>query len=120
MARRPGPRHGVPALVRLDPDAVLRGGERLSMGEARLLQLARGLEVRPWLLVLDEPTNHLSVDLLERLEVALASVEAALVVVSHDERFVEALRCQGWRLAGDGTPLASLPTAGLTRVASLG
>jgi ATPase subunit of ABC transporter with duplicated ATPase domains len=97
----------------LDPDAVLRGGERLSMGEARLLHLARGLEVRPWLLVLDEPTNHLSLELLERLEVALASVEAALVVVSHDERFVEALRCEVWRLAGDGTALTSSPTVPL-------
>ncbi|MDX2013189.1 MAG: ATP-binding cassette domain-containing protein [Myxococcaceae bacterium] len=96
----------------LEVDAVLRGGEVLSTGEARLLRLARGLEVRPWLLVLDEPTNHLSMELIERLEEALATLEAALLVVSHDERFVAALRCDVWRVAGDGTPLSRSPTIG--------
>ncbi|MCU0699731.1 MAG: ATP-binding cassette domain-containing protein [Myxococcaceae bacterium] len=100
----------------LDADAVLRGGEHLSVGEARLLRLARGLEVRPWLLVLDEPTNHLSMELIERLEGALASLEVALLVVSHDARFLEVLDCEVWRLAGDGTPLSRSPTIGASRI----
>jgi ATPase subunit of ABC transporter with duplicated ATPase domains len=96
----------------VDPDAVLRGASRLSTGEARLLHLARGLEVRPWLLVLDEPTNHLSMELVERLEAALSTLETALVVVSHEARFVEALRCEVWRVPGDGTPVSRTPTIG--------
>jgi ATPase subunit of ABC transporter with duplicated ATPase domains len=63
----------------------------LSPGErtrALLAELqARGIN----LLVLDEPTNHLDLEAVEQLEQALATWTGALVVVSHDRRFLEAV-----------------------------
>ena len=43
------------------------------------------------LLVFDEPTNHLDLEAVEQLERALATWSGALVVVSHDRRFLEAV-----------------------------
>jgi ATPase subunit of ABC transporter with duplicated ATPase domains len=42
-------------------------------------------------LMLDEPTNHLDLGSVEGLEAMLGSWEGALVVVSHDERFLQKL-----------------------------
>ncbi len=43
-------------------------------------------------LVLDEPTNHLDLAAIEQLEQALDGFDGTLLVVSHDRRFLEALR----------------------------
>ena len=74
-----------------------------SPGQTSKLRLALGLLRRPWLLVLDEPTNHLDLPSIERLETALAETVAALVLVSHDRRFGEALTRTQWRIKPDGT-----------------
>ena len=42
-------------------------------------------------ILLDEPTNHLDVRSVEHLEMVLADFRGALVVVSHDAAFLEAL-----------------------------
>jgi ATP-binding cassette subfamily F protein uup len=64
---------------------------RLSGGEARRAALARVLAPAPDILLLDEPTNHLDLPAIEWLESELASSRSALVLISHDRRFLEKL-----------------------------
>jgi ABC transport system ATP-binding/permease protein len=61
---------------------------RLSGGEARRAALARVLAPRPDVLLLDEPTNHLDLPAIEWLESELQSIRSALVIISHDRRFL--------------------------------
>src|SRR5580693_7496625 len=63
----------------------------LSGGEARRAALARVLAPKPDILLLDEPTNHLDLPAIEWLEAELKSLRAALVLISHDRRFLENL-----------------------------
>ncbi len=65
--------------------------EQLSGGEARRVAIARALVSRPDVLLLDEPTNHLDLPAIEWLEATLAKTRSALVLISHDRRFLEAL-----------------------------
>src|SRR3954469_7769888 len=64
---------------------------RLSGGEARRAALARVLAPKPDILLLDEPTNHLDLPAIEWLENKLAASRSALVLISHDRRFLEKL-----------------------------
>ena len=64
---------------------------RLSGGEARRAALARTLAPEPDLLLLDEPTNHLDLPVIAWLEQELAQSKSALVLISHDRRFLESL-----------------------------
>ncbi|MCK8783861.1 ABC-F family ATP-binding cassette domain-containing protein [Roseomonas sp. NAR14] len=69
----------------------------LSGGEARRAALARVLAPSPDILLLDEPTNHLDLPAIEWLEEELASLRSALVLISHDRRFLETLsRAMVW------------------------
>ena len=63
----------------------------LSGGTAKRVALARALVERPDLLLLDEPTNHLDLDAIEWLQGLLAAWPGALVVVSHDRAFIDAV-----------------------------
>ena len=63
----------------------------LSGGEARRTALARVLAPSPDILLLDEPTNHLDLTTIEWLEGELASQRCALVIISHDRRFLSNL-----------------------------
>jgi ATP-binding cassette subfamily F protein uup len=63
----------------------------LSGGEARRAALARVLAPQPDILLLDEPTNHLDLPAIEWLENELANSRSALVLISHDRRFLERL-----------------------------
>ena len=63
----------------------------LSGGEARRAALAHVLAPDPEILLLDEPTNHLDLPAIEWLEGQLAQSRAALVLISHDRRFLERL-----------------------------
>jgi ATP-binding cassette subfamily F protein uup len=69
----------------------------LSGGEARRAALARVLAPSPDILLLDEPTNHLDLPTIEWLEGELASRRGALVIISHDRRFLANLsRSTAW------------------------
>jgi len=69
----------------------------LSGGEARRAALARVLAPSPDILLLDEPTNHLDLTTIEWLESELDSRRCALVLISHDRRFLTNLsRATAW------------------------
>lgn len=63
--------------------------ESLSGGEARRAALARVMAPEPDILMLDEPTNHLDLPTIEWLEGELQQTRSALVLISHDRRFLE-------------------------------
>jgi len=63
--------------------------QQLSGGEKRRAALARALAPEPDILLLDEPTNHLDLPAIEWLQEELASLPSALVLISHDRRFLE-------------------------------
>jgi ATP-binding cassette subfamily F protein uup len=72
----------------------LTGAEKpanLSGGEARRAALARTLAPNPDLLLLDEPTNHLDLPAIEWLESELKSLQAGIVIISHDRRLLQSL-----------------------------
>jgi ATPase subunit of ABC transporter with duplicated ATPase domains len=66
--------------------AALSGGQMLRAGLACVLA-----GDPPPLLILDEPTNHLDIESIEAVEAGLQAYDGALLVVSHDETFLEAL-----------------------------
>ncbi len=72
-----------------------------SPGEIRKLMLALGMARSPHLIVMDEPTNHLDLPSIEALEEALAECPCALMLVSHDQRFLDRLVTRFWHLEGE-------------------
>lgn len=63
----------------------------LSGGEVRRAALAHVLAPAPGVLLLDEPTNHLDLPAIEWLEARLGEQRGALVLISHDRRFLQNL-----------------------------
>jgi len=66
---------------------TLSGGETLRAGLACTI----GGDHPPHLLILDEPTNHLDIHAIEQVEAGLRGYDGALLVVSHDPAFLEAI-----------------------------
>jgi ATP-binding cassette subfamily F protein 3 len=73
-------------LAHIDLDSPVT---HLSGGQKTRLMLARVLLEEPHLLLLDEPTNHLDIEMLEWLEDWLNHFQGAVLVVSHDRRFLD-------------------------------
>src|SRR5690554_5256979 len=84
------------------PNGSLSGGERLKGALACILYA----DSPPQLLLLDEPNNHLDLPSVQALEIMLRSYQGTLIVVSHDDSFLENLGLtdrllateQGWSL----------------------
>lgn len=76
--------------------ASLSGGEKLKAALAKaLLQ-----NPVPQLLILDEPTNNLDLSSVEFIERVLGNYKGAILVTSHDEKFLEKIACtQSWVLS---------------------
>jgi len=70
--------------VPLDLDLAKASG-----GQARRIALAHAFAHDPDIILLDEPTNHLDVPAIELLEEELKAFRGAVLVVSHDRRFLE-------------------------------
>lgn len=85
---------GFPAPTWEKPAGVLSGGEQTR------LRLARLLLERPDLLILDEPTNHLDIETMDWLENYLKAYRGAVLVVSHDRYFLDAVCTKIWELRG--------------------
>ena len=66
---------------------TLSGGQMLRAGLACVL----GAPLPPQLLILDEPGNHLDIESLTAVETGLAAYDGALLVVSHDAAFLNAI-----------------------------
>jgi ATPase subunit of ABC transporter with duplicated ATPase domains len=74
-----------------------------SPGEVRKLLLAIGIVRGPHLIVMDEPTNHMDLPGILCLEQALADCPCAVLLVSHDESFLEGITATDWQLTRDGS-----------------
>jgi len=72
----------------LDPAA---NPSKLSGGQQRRAALARAFAAEPDILLLDEPTNHLDVPMIELIEKRIKAFRGAVLLVSHDRKFLEAV-----------------------------
>merc|ERR1712195_332085 len=76
---------GVSGNMALRPMYLLSGGQKSRVSFAMITW------ERPHILMLDEPTNHLDFDAINALIMGLNNFEGGLIVVSHDEYFLNAL-----------------------------
>lgn len=76
-------------LFRLGSEPENINQQQLSPGELRKLMIALAIQKPLSLLIMDEPTNHMDITSVLALENALASLNCAMLVVSHDQSFLD-------------------------------
>ncbi|ORZ18051.1 P-loop containing nucleoside triphosphate hydrolase protein [Absidia repens] len=81
---------GITGMVGLQVMKTLSGGQKSRVAFACLS--AQG----PHVLVLDEPTNHLDMESMDALQDALAQFKGGVIIVSHDERFINTVCNEIW------------------------
>ena len=86
---------GITGTLGLRPNYLLSGGQKTRVA------LAAIVFKNPHILLMDEPTNHLDIDAVNALALALNSFNAGLVIVSHDQHFVEMV-CSQIYVVNDG------------------
>ena len=74
---------GIGGNLSLRPNYLLSGGQKSRVALALIMMS------KPQILLMDEPTNHLDLDAINALVIALSSFEGGLLIVSHDQNFVE-------------------------------
>ncbi len=79
------------------PESLLNAAD-CSPGEWRKLFFGLGALHPIHLIVMDEPTNHLDLPSIECLEAALCQCQCALLLVSHDQRFLDATCDTHWQI----------------------
>lgn len=70
---------------------VTNYAKNLSGGETARLAFAIITNSFPDLLILDEPTNNLDIETIEKITSALKGYKGAMVVISHDQKFINKL-----------------------------
>ncbi|HIJ65582.1 MAG TPA: ABC-F family ATP-binding cassette domain-containing protein [Candidatus Hydrogenedentes bacterium] len=70
-----------------------------SPGEVRKVLLALGITQAPHLIIMDEPTNHMDLPSITCLEDALDECPCGLLLVSHDQRFLDRLTTRRWHIS---------------------
>ncbi|KAJ3389194.1 hypothetical protein HDU92_001133 [Lobulomyces angularis] len=87
-------RYGLTGTTALQPIGTLSGGQKSRVVFAWMAML------NPHILVLDEPTNHLDMDSIDALSVALKEFKGGILIVSHDQRFLDTVCNEVWVCQG--------------------
>ena len=74
---------GISGNVALRPNYLLSGGQKSRVALSLIVMN------NPQIILMDEPTNHLDLDAINALSIALTSYEGGLLIISHDQNFVE-------------------------------
>jgi len=86
--------YGVQGQMQEQPCGLLSGGQKSRVAFAFLAY------EKPNCIVMDEPTNHLDIETIDALILALQQFEGSVVVVSHDQHFVESVCKELWVCGG--------------------
>jgi ATP-binding cassette subfamily F protein 3 len=86
---------GIQGNLSMRPNYMLSGGQKTRVALAALVFK------KPHIILMDEPTNHMDIDAVNALAIALNNYNGGVVIVSHDEYFVETVCNQIW-IVGKG------------------